>query len=376
MSRSHLFHLDGAFRCPTRSRLAAWGLALGLGLLPLPGARATGLTPARARPAADERHHVVQPGETVGGISRRYGVSVQQLRSWNRRGIGPGDRIRAGTRLRIRRVGRAVASGAADVERRGRTWQIYEVQPGDTLVSAATTLGLTANELRLANRLGRNARLKAGQRLQHRRPLPSGGDDSASVGRPGSGRLEDGYLLPEGHRLLGYVRRFPENAWATWETVRHVQQCAAEIKRRYPRSVPLVVGDISRLGGGRLKPHVTHQSGRDVDLGYYLKRNRFSLQLRVVGAPEVDAEKTWALVRCLIDTGEVRRILIDHGIQRALREQAEHSVREAQLDEWFQYPADKRTRRGLIRHSPGHASHLHVQFACPAGDARCELGRL
>jgi LysM repeat protein len=42
--------------------------------------------------------HVVQPNETIGGIAKRYGVSVQQLTRWNdlQRGVHifPGDRLR------------------------------------------------------------------------------------------------------------------------------------------------------------------------------------------------------------------------------------------------------------------------------------------
>ena len=42
--------------------------------------------------------HVVQPHETIGGIAKRYGVSVQQLTRWNdlQRGVRifPGDRLR------------------------------------------------------------------------------------------------------------------------------------------------------------------------------------------------------------------------------------------------------------------------------------------
>ena len=42
--------------------------------------------------------HVVQPNETIGGIAKRYGVSIQQLTRWNdlQRGVRifPGDRLR------------------------------------------------------------------------------------------------------------------------------------------------------------------------------------------------------------------------------------------------------------------------------------------
>ncbi|MDQ3521948.1 MAG: LysM peptidoglycan-binding domain-containing protein, partial [Gemmatimonadota bacterium] len=61
-------------------------------------------TPARtqpaapARPAAGARTHVVVQGETLFGLARRYGVSVDNLRTVNKL---PDDNIRIGQRLVI-----------------------------------------------------------------------------------------------------------------------------------------------------------------------------------------------------------------------------------------------------------------------------------
>jgi LysM repeat protein len=43
--------------------------------------------------------HVVQPRDTIGGIAKRYGVSVQQLSRWN--DLDHGARIFPGDRLRV-----------------------------------------------------------------------------------------------------------------------------------------------------------------------------------------------------------------------------------------------------------------------------------
>jgi membrane-bound lytic murein transglycosylase D len=43
--------------------------------------------------------HVVKPRDTVGGIAKRYGVSVAEIRRWNR--LPEEARIRPGDRLRI-----------------------------------------------------------------------------------------------------------------------------------------------------------------------------------------------------------------------------------------------------------------------------------
>jgi LysM repeat protein len=48
--------------------------------------------------------HVVQPRDTIGGIAKRYGVSVQQLTRWN--DLEHGVRIFPGDRLRVAAIRR------------------------------------------------------------------------------------------------------------------------------------------------------------------------------------------------------------------------------------------------------------------------------
>jgi len=46
--------------------------------------------------------YVVKPQDTVGGIAKRYGVSVAEIRRWNR--LTEESRIRPGDRLRVAMV--------------------------------------------------------------------------------------------------------------------------------------------------------------------------------------------------------------------------------------------------------------------------------
>ncbi|HJV23791.1 MAG TPA: LysM peptidoglycan-binding domain-containing protein [Holophagaceae bacterium] len=57
-------------------------------------------TPVAAPPEAPERPagHVVRKGETLFSIARQYGVSVEELRSWNRL---KGNKVQLGARLRL-----------------------------------------------------------------------------------------------------------------------------------------------------------------------------------------------------------------------------------------------------------------------------------
>ncbi len=42
-----------------------------------------------------------------------------------------------------------------------------------------------------------------------------------------------------------------------------------------------------------------------------------------------------------------------------------------ELDQVFQYPHGRRARRGVVRHLRAHGDHLHVRFRCPDDDASC-----
>jgi peptidoglycan lytic transglycosylase D len=68
--------------------------------------------PSGAARALPEGVHVVKPQDTVGGIAKRYGVSVAEIRRWNR--LSEEARIFPGDRLRI-----AMASPAAREEGQG-----------------------------------------------------------------------------------------------------------------------------------------------------------------------------------------------------------------------------------------------------------------
>ena len=56
-------------------------------------------TAGSAASASSERMHHVRRGETLTGLAKRYGVSVQALREAN--GMSSGDALRAGVTLKI-----------------------------------------------------------------------------------------------------------------------------------------------------------------------------------------------------------------------------------------------------------------------------------
>lgn len=103
--------------------------------------------------------HRVRRGETLGGIARRYRVSVAQLRGWN--GLRSNS-IRAGQLLRLRPGTPRKASTRTSSVPGAR---VHLVRAGDTLSSIARRYRTTVQALRDANHLSAG-RILAGQRLK------------------------------------------------------------------------------------------------------------------------------------------------------------------------------------------------------------------
>jgi membrane-bound lytic murein transglycosylase D len=132
-------------RIPGQARLAGWvSENKKIGLADIGG----GLT------------HRVRKGETVGGIARRYHVSVAQLRSWNR--------LRSASVIRVGQLLRVAPGGSAHVARSAAGsagFRVHIVRTGDTLSSLARRYRVSVEALRLANGLGVGHLLPAGRRL-------------------------------------------------------------------------------------------------------------------------------------------------------------------------------------------------------------------
>jgi penicillin-insensitive murein endopeptidase len=122
-----------------------------------------------------------------------------------------------------------------------------------------------------------------------------------------------------------------------------------------------MIGHISGKNGGYLKPHLSHQSGRDVDLGYYyLGGSRWYAR---ADAQNLDRDRTWALVRAIVTETDVELLLIDRSIQSLLVEYAESKGEDK---EWLELLfRGKGSVPPIIRHASGHATHLHARFYNP-----------
>lgn len=189
---------------------------------------------------------------------------------------------------------------------------------------------------------------------------------SISIGRAHGGVLVAGVRMPEG---TNWEVVHPTLAWGTKETVDALSLAIDAVAAKFPNTPKAFVGDLGARQGGHLHPHVSHQSGRDVDLGYYLTDGH--RWYATATSSNLDRARTWHLVRTLIASSDVELILVDIQVQRLLKAYAlEIGEDPAWLDQVFQ--AGGKSQRPLIFHANGHATHLHVRFYSPAAQ---ELGR-
>ncbi|MCC6217363.1 MAG: penicillin-insensitive murein endopeptidase [Polyangiaceae bacterium] len=181
-----------------------------------------------------------------------------------------------------------------------------------------------------------------------------------SLGRPNAGALRNGVQLPRDDPRLTLAD--PARTWGTGETIAALLLAVGEVHRQYPGAPPLHVGHVSAREGGPLRPHKSHQSGRDVDLGfYYVDGSRWYSRAT---AENLDRARTWALLRALIVGSDVELVLVDHSIQRLLEQHARESGEDsAWIEDLFR--GTPGVRPPLFRHVAGHAGHLHVRFYSP-----------
>ena len=189
---------------------------------------------------------------------------------------------------------------------------------------------------------------------------------ASSWGKANAGRLVNGMPMPESD--LWVVRNHRET-WGTPETIRYLTRGYEYIERQFPGRGPTVIGDISLPRGGRLNPHKSHRTGRDVDAAYYGNENVPAGTFWDAISPNIDLERNWALFKFWVDLGVVEYIFVDTRVQRALVDYAlQHGESEEYLRSVFQALGNA---RAPIRHARGHFNHYHVRFRCEDTDPNC-----
>lgn len=341
-------------------RLGSWVGLLGIIARVGVGLLAPAIVEGGADPAAVALRHRVQGNESIASIASRYGDSEEALRERN----GLAGKPKRGTVLEV----------AAQRTPPPRLLRKKTVGKKDTWAKLATRSGVDLDDLKRWNpRYAKRKRPPSGATLTlwvesgvTRYPLAE--DASAyrefdvraggfSVGKPHRGRLKDGVALPKGDL---YTIRFGWQSFGSTVAVTHIQRGIDAFRRETGFEGEIKIGAMSQKHGRRLRPHRSHQSGRDVDIRMPALAQAEGFKLE---SDEIDWPATWALLDAMVRTEAVAVIFVERKLFRKLR-RAGMSIGAS----------DERISKVMrsIRHSKGHTSHVHVRFVCSPQAERCD----
>jgi penicillin-insensitive murein endopeptidase len=151
------------------------------------------------------------------------------------------------------------------------------------------------------------------------------------------------------------------------------------VRRQFPDAVTSV-GHLSRAGGGDLDRHHSHESGRDADIGFFVRGGggqpllashfvAFEADGKAPSWPGAyfDDAKNWALVSALATDPEAHatHIFVAAPLRARLLAYAER----------MGAPASVRMRAAELLQQPHgalpHDDHFHVRIGCPAHMSGC-----
>jgi hypothetical protein len=292
-------------------------------------------------PVAAESRHVMEPGETLLHVATASGCPVLEIQRRNH------------VNTTLLRAGTVVIVPSCTVRYRAQTREPAPLDDDDRARRALEVIDGRSHAARPRPLIARTV---------HERALSQ---DSQSLGQPWHGRLVDGAAFPDGD---GYWLRRPDKAFGATHVVDGVRRAIAVVRRTYSDVHTLAIGDLSAETGGPLGRHHSHQSGLDVDIGFYFTRKPEGYPETFIAANgDLDLEATWALIEAFAatanDTGGVQMIFLDHSVQARLYRWAKSDgVSADKLSTILQYPRGPDAQSGIVRHWPSHLDHIHVRF--------------
>ena len=245
-------------------------------------------------------------------------------------------------------------------------------ESGLTVSQQAIRWGIPASVITTLNDgLAPNTILAPGQKILVEARLASEPVPYSS-GKSNHGRIRNARLMPEGRGY--FLRNIRTHEWGTDLTIQSLMTAFELYADKYPDAPPINVGDISKRRGGKINPHKSHQSGRDVDVGFVhtpeIAREAKQHFTRA-NAENLDAEKTWFFIKTLIQTGNVQKIFVDTQVQKLLWSVAKDELTPEQRDQIFSWPHRSTSSSAIFQFWPGHRNHFHVRFKCPPNQPGC-----
>jgi membrane-bound lytic murein transglycosylase D len=156
-------------------------------------------TTFRADPEFNGRHKVLS-GETLGSISLRYGVSVEDLQAAN--DIRSPQSLRAGTWILVPTSPTAARPARVSIPAPAtRFGGEHMVKPGETLASIAQSYGVSAADLQKANKIASAKSLLAGSSIR----VPAAAPGTVPVAEPAATRQ---HQVASGETLYSIAARY------------------------------------------------------------------------------------------------------------------------------------------------------------------------
>jgi penicillin-insensitive murein endopeptidase len=200
---------------------------------------------------------------------------------------------------------------------------------------------------------------------------------SLSYGQGNEGILTGGVQLPESGDGYWVPPRWRQrgNIYGTEEIVTMIVRVGRRLQRELPDSPPFGVADLSPPGGGPSRFHRSHQTGRDVDVLFFMTDangkpvpSTAMVKLDEDGVDAAgrrfDVARNWALVRALIEepSVEIQYIFVYEPLEMKLLEYARDQGEPNGVVEFASY----------VLHQPSdsapHDDHFHVRVHCAPED--------
>jgi LysM repeat protein len=171
--------------------------------------------------------------------------------------------------------------------------------------------------------------------------------------------------MPKGRQ---WVLTVPDHAFGTAETVANLVHCIRRVAELFEDTPPVMIGSISARSGGPLPPHKSHRTGRDVDIYFYRKPGT-KKWFEKATAGDLDAPRTWALLRTIITDTDVEFVLIDRFVKELLET---YALAIGEEPAWISvlFHGEGKYKNPLVKHVPGHTAHMHVRFVSAAARER------
>lgn len=178
-----------------------------------------------------------------------------------------------------------------------------------------------------------------------------------AVGTSEEGRIINSFPFPEGNDAWTVI--VPESCWTTQETADAITGAAKQLHEWFPDGAPVRVGQVSKKDGGYLWPHISHQNGRDIDIGlFYPGPEPYRVKER---EKVMDVAMNWAFVKAILMNADVQFIFLDWRVQKVLYDYAlKHGENKAWLDSLF-----NAGKKSVFFHARKHRDHFHLRLYNP-----------